>query len=60
MHKHDIPTLKRRANQARALAELVAEPAAASRLLGAALGYEIEAEMLEDMMADEPPPRTDH
>lgn len=50
MHRHDIETLKRRAAQARALAEMVAEPETVSRLIGAALGYEIEASTLEEAM----------
>ena len=47
MHKHDIETLRRRASQARELAQLSAEPQIVNRLLGAAAGYEIEAERLE-------------
>jgi hypothetical protein len=47
MHKHDIGTLKRRAEQARELARSAADPEAINRLLGAATGYELEAERLE-------------
>jgi hypothetical protein len=47
MHRHDIETLRRRANQARELALMTAEPHIVNRLLGAAAGYEIEAERLE-------------
>ena len=60
MHKHDIETLKRRASQARELAELVSEPEAASRLLGAAMGYEVEAAIVEEaksVMSDPAPDR---
>ena len=52
MHKHDIETLRRRANQARELAEIAAEPQIINRLLGAAAGYEIEAERLERSRLD--------
>jgi hypothetical protein len=48
MHRHDIATLKRRAAQARELAEMVVEPETVNRLLGAAVGYEIEARVLEE------------
>ena len=56
MHKHDIETLKRRAHQARELAELVGEPDTANRLLGAAMSYEVEAAIIADAKAvgDEP------
>jgi 2-methylcitrate dehydratase PrpD len=56
MHKHNIDLLKRRAAQARALAEMVGEPGTASRLLGAAVGYEIEAGILEEVQATESEP----
>jgi hypothetical protein len=57
MHRHDIGTLKRRAEQARELAQAVADQDAVNRLLDAAIGYEIEAERLETRMAPGGEPR---
>jgi hypothetical protein len=51
MHSHDFETLKRRAAQARELAEMVEEPRTINRLLGAAAGYELEAEVLAEARA---------
>jgi hypothetical protein len=46
MHKHDIETLRRRAAQARELAQISSEPYIANRLLAAATGYEFEVSLL--------------
>jgi hypothetical protein len=48
MHKHDIETLRRRAAQARELAQISSEPHIANRLLAAATGYEFEVSLLQD------------